>query len=82
MRLERENEDASKTEKALSAAHPAARPVNWRKIVLVTITRPMRMFLEPMVLFVDLFLVLEYAMFFLYFEAYPHIFRGIPIYFP
>ena len=42
----------------------------------VVLTRPFRMFLEPMVFFTDLFLVLEYAMFFLYFEAYPFIFKG------
>lgn len=68
--------DVSQTEKVLTGNHPHAEPFNIRQLMIVVLTRPMRMFLEPMVLFTDLFLVLEYAMFFLYFESYPFIFKG------
>lgn len=68
--------DVSKTEKVLTGNHPHAKPFNIRQLMVVVLTRPMRMFLEPMILFTDLFLVLEYAMFFLYFESYPFIFKG------
>lgn len=47
-----------------------------KQLVTVVLTRPIRMFAEPLVLFTCLFLALEYAMFFLYFEAYPIIFKG------
>ena len=74
MRLEKTNN--SKTEKVVTARHPYAKPINVRQIMTVALTRPLRMFLEPMVLFTDLFLVLEYSIVFLYFEAYPFIFKG------
>lgn len=38
--------------------------------------RPIFMFAEPIVLFTDLFIVLLYSLFFLYFESYPIIFKG------
>ena len=46
---------------------------DWIKRV---VTRPIRMFAEPMVLFTDLFLLYQYSILFLYFEAYPIIFKG------
>ena len=55
---------------------PHKRPIDFKELMTVVLTRPFRIFLEPMVFFTDLFLVLEYAMFFLYFEAYPFIFKG------
>lgn len=47
---------------------------DWVKRVL---TRPIRMFAEPMVLLTDLFLLYQYSVLFLYFEAYPIIFKGM-----
>lgn len=48
-----------------------------KRMLFTVLTRPIRMFFgEPLVFFTDIFLVLEYAMFFLYFEAYPIIFEG------
>ena len=41
------------------------------------LTRPMRMFLEPVVLLTDLYLLYQYSILFLYFEAYPIIFQGM-----
>ena len=41
-----------------------------------TLTRPIRMLWEPLVFFVDLFLLYQYTVYFLYFEAYPFIFKG------
>jgi len=70
-----EKAELSKEEKILTA-NRAAKPVDLGNLMVV-LTRPMRMFLEPLVLFTDLFLVLEYSMFFLYFESYPFIFKGI-----
>lgn len=43
---------------------------------MVSLTRPFRMFLEPLVLFTDLFLLYQYSILYLYFEAYPIIFKG------
>lgn len=43
------------------------------------LTRPIRMFAEPMVLLTDLFLLYQYSVLFLYFEAYPIIFKGMEI---
>ncbi|MCJ1461295.1 hypothetical protein MMC28_011677 [Mycoblastus sanguinarius] len=45
----------------------------WAKRVL---TRPIRMFAEPLVLLTDLFLLYQYSVLLLYFEAYPIIFKG------
>ena len=47
---------------------------DWVKRV---ITRPIRMFAEPMVLFTDLYLLYQHSILFLPFEAYPIIFKGI-----
>ena len=38
--------------------------------------RPIRMFAEPLVLFTDLFLLYQYSIYFLAFQAYPIIFKG------
>lgn len=40
------------------------------------LTRPLRMLWEPLVFFTDLFLLYQYTVYFLYFEAYPYIFKG------
>jgi hypothetical protein len=47
-----------------------------RELVLRSLTRPIRMFFEPLVLFTDIFLSYQYGIFFLFFEAYPVIFGG------
>lgn len=47
------------------------------ELVSVVFFRPILMFTEPLVLFTDIFLLYEYVIFFLYFEAYPIIFKGI-----
>ncbi|KAL8702952.1 MAG: hypothetical protein Q9201_003881 [Fulgogasparrea decipioides] len=49
-----------------------------RQMMTVTLTRPIRMVLfEAIVLFACLYLSIAYAIFYLYFEAYPLIFEGI-----
>ncbi|KAL8735057.1 MAG: hypothetical protein Q9181_002959 [Wetmoreana brouardii] len=49
-----------------------------RQMLTVTLTRPIRMVLfEAIVLFTCLYLSIAYAIFYLYFEAYPLIFEGI-----
>lgn len=55
----------------------ASRDKGLREQIIVMLTRPIRMFAEPMVLLTDLFLLYQYAILFLYFEAYPIIFKGI-----
>lgn len=56
---------------------------NIRQMILITISRPFRMiFHESIVSLTSLYLALAYAIFYLYFEAYPIIFQGscnIPI---
>ena len=47
-----------------------------RQILTVVLARPILIIAEPIVACTDLFLALEYAVFFLYFEAYPLIFKG------
>ncbi|KAI1378860.1 major facilitator superfamily protein [Hypoxylon crocopeplum] len=42
----------------------------------ITLTRPIRILSEPLVFFTDLFILYQYVIFFLYFGAYPVIFRG------
>lgn len=54
----------------------AITPVNLKKFLVVGLTRPMRMLLEPLVFSTNLFLAYQYAILFLYFEAYPIIFKG------
>ena len=51
-----------------------ARP-SWATIARL-ITRPVRILSEPLVFFTDLFILYQYIIFFLYFGAYPIIFRG------
>ncbi|KAI9877635.1 MAG: hypothetical protein M1830_003250 [Pleopsidium flavum] len=49
-----------------------------KELVMVVLTRPIRMlFAEPLVFFTDLFLLYEYTIFFLNFESYPIIFKGL-----
>lgn len=51
---------------------------NVRQTVLVTISRPFRMIIyESIVSLSCLYLALAYAIFYLYFEAYPIIFQGL-----
>lgn len=45
-------------------------------LMFLVLTRPIRILAEPLVAFTDLFLSYQYIIFFLYFEAYPIIFRG------
>ena len=46
------------------------------QVVTVVLIRPIQMFAEPLVLFTDLFLLYQYSILYLYFEAYPIIFKG------
>ncbi|KAI4112144.1 MAG: hypothetical protein LQ339_000152 [Xanthoria mediterranea] len=49
-----------------------------RQMITITLTRPIRMFLfEAIVLFSCLYLSIAYAIFYLYFEAYPLVFEGV-----
>ncbi|KAL8934134.1 MAG: hypothetical protein Q9211_005390 [Gyalolechia sp. 1 TL-2023] len=49
-----------------------------RQMITVTLTRPVRMFLsEAIVLFSCVYISIAYAIFYLFFEAYPLIFEGI-----
>ncbi|KZZ94018.1 MFS drug transporter [Ascosphaera apis ARSEF 7405] len=51
---------------------------NLKKMAKVTLTRPMRMFVrESIVLFTCLYLALVYAIFYLFFQAYPLIFTDL-----
>lgn len=51
---------------------------NLREMIIVTISRPFRMMLhESIVSLTSLYLALAYAIFYLYFEAYPIIFQGL-----
>ncbi len=48
-----------------------------KQMMTITLTRPIRMILfEAIVLFSCLYLSLVYAIFFMFFEAYPIIFQG------
>jgi hypothetical protein len=50
---------------------------NIREMFLITISRPFRMIIhESIVSLTSLYLALAYAIFYLYFEAYPIIFQG------
>lgn len=48
-----------------------------RKTLSVALIRPFRMFSEPIVLATSLFMAMVYAIFYLFFEAYPIIFGGV-----
>ncbi|KAL8918451.1 MAG: hypothetical protein Q9208_007357 [Pyrenodesmia sp. 3 TL-2023] len=49
-----------------------------RQMITITLTRPVRMILfEAIVLFTCLYVSIAYAIFYLFFEAYPLIFQGI-----
>lgn len=53
---------------------------NLKQMALITISRPFRMiFHEYIVSLSSLYLALAYAIFYLYFEAYPIIFQGSSI---
>ena len=48
-----------------------------KQMMLITVSRPFRMiFHESIVSLTSLYLALAYAIFYLYFEAYPIIFQG------
>ena len=48
-----------------------------KQLITVTLTRPVRMIIyEAVVLFTCLYLSLAYAIFYMYFEAYPIVFQG------
>jgi MFS family permease len=50
---------------------------NLKQMFLITVSRPFRMlFYESIVSLTSLYLALAYAIFYLYFEAYPIIFQG------
>lgn len=54
---------------------------NLRQMLLITISRPFRMIIhESIVSLTSLYLALAYAIFYLYFEAYPIIFQGLYIF--
>ncbi len=53
-----------------------SRKQNLRKTLSVALIRPFRMFAEPIVLATSLFMAMLYAIFYLFFEAYPIIFGG------
>ncbi|PBP27481.1 major facilitator superfamily transporter [Diplocarpon rosae] len=50
----------------------------WKQMATVTLTRPLRMlFFELLVLATCLYVSLAYAIFYMYFQAYPIVFQGI-----
>lgn len=50
-----------------------------KQLLTVTLTRPIRMFFfEAIVLFTCIYLSVAYAIFYMFFEAYPIIFQGTP----
>lgn len=63
-----------KTNPLEKKALPTLRQVN--QYIVKVLLRPIFMFGEPIVLFTDLYILLLYSLFFLYFEAYPIIFKG------
>jgi hypothetical protein len=60
---------------ALNVQAAAADKPPWRTVAR-HITRPIRILSEPLVFFTDLFILYQYIIFFLYFGAYPIIFKG------
>ena len=46
---------------------------------MVTLARPIRLLAEPIVLICCTYLAFEYAIFYVFFVAYPIIFEGTPI---
>ena len=53
-----------------------SRGQSMQKTISVALFRPFRMFAEPIVLAVSIFMAMVYAIFYLFFEAYPIIFGG------
>lgn len=47
-----------------------------KDVILVGLTRPIRLFAEPIILLSCIYLAFEYALFYLFFVAYPIIFQG------
>jgi hypothetical protein len=47
-----------------------------RDVIVVTLTRPIRLLAEPIVLICCTYLAFEYAIFYIFFVAYPIIFEG------
>lgn len=68
--------EAPLAEDVLHQRDPSKVDTTFLELARVLLTRPLRMFLEPLVLFTDLFLLYQYSILFLYFEAYPFIFKG------
>ena len=59
-----------------SATLPAPEKQGAMEILKAALIRPMRLFAEPIVLATSSLMALEYAIFYLFFEAYPIIFEG------
>ena len=74
--IKRHLKTMSKGEDGTALDHTQVSSISFKELVTKVLTRPIRMFAEPIVLFTDLFLLYEYAIFYLYFEAYPFIFKG------
>lgn len=51
-------------------------PRSLQETITVVLIRPIRLFSEPIILFTCLFLALLFAIYYLFFEAYPLIFKG------
>ncbi|EKG12018.1 Major facilitator superfamily [Macrophomina phaseolina MS6] len=52
-------------------------PRSLQETITVVLIRPIRLFSEPIILFTCLFLALLFAIYYLFFEAYPLIFKGV-----
>ena len=69
--------EASVADDALLPTGSTGKIDRLKGLARVVLTRPLRMFLEPIVIFTDLFLLYQYAILYIYFEAYPIIFKGM-----
>ena len=58
------------------ASLPALQSPRAKEIIISALVRPMRLFAEPIVLATSSLMALVYAIFYLFFEAYPLIFGG------
>jgi hypothetical protein len=47
-----------------------------KETVTIVLIRPIRLFSEPIILYVCMFLALLFAIYYMFFEAYPLIFQG------
>ena len=68
---------SSRRESPLLVNSSKTRGSSIEELVTVVLARPLRMFSEPLVFFTDLFLLYEYTIFYLNFESYPIIFKGL-----